>query len=203
MDKAFSLGPRLRALRKERDLTQRDLAGQAGVSANAISLIERDEISPSVMTLQRLATALKVKMSYFFAEDDGEENVLHMKAGERPAITSKGVTIEAIGKRLREQRIEPFCVALEPHSESGRQQVVHSGHELVYCLRGAVEYEVDGQTYLLQEGDFLLFGAELPHHWRNPAAEKAEVLLILQTLNESYESVRRHFSSHPSLAHIG
>jgi transcriptional regulator with XRE-family HTH domain len=41
MDRTFSLGLRLRALRKERDLTQRELASQAGVSSNAISLIER------------------------------------------------------------------------------------------------------------------------------------------------------------------
>jgi transcriptional regulator with XRE-family HTH domain len=204
MDKAFSLGAKLRALRKERDLTQRDLASRAGISANAISLIERDEISPSVATLQRLAAALHVKMGYFFDEDDAQANIVHIKAGKRPSITSKGVTIESISKRLRGQELEPFFITLAPGSESGRRPVIHSGHEFVYCLRGMVEYEVDGDVYLLDEGDFLLFEAELPHHWRNPTKDKkAELLLILQTPNESDESVRRHFPGYPSLAHIG
>lgn len=197
-----SLGSKLRTLRKERDLTQRELASQAGISANAVSLIERDEISPSVATLQRLATALNVKMSYFF-DEDGQTDVMHIRASERPFIESKGVTIESIGQRLRGQELEPFFISLAPNSESGRRHVIHSGHEFVYCVRGRVEYEIDGQIYLLNEGDFLLFEAQLPHHWRNPTGEKAELLLILQTPNESDESVRRHFSSYPSLTHIG
>jgi transcriptional regulator with XRE-family HTH domain len=198
----FSLGSKLRTLRKERDLTQRELASQAGISANAVSLIERDEISPSVATLQRLATSLNVKMSYFF-DEDGQTDVVHIRASERPFIESKGVTIESIGQRLRGQELEPFFISLAPNSESGRRHVIHSGHEFVYCVRGRVEYEIDGQIYLLNEGDFLLFEAQLPHHWRNPTGEKAELLLILQTPNESDESVRRHFSSYPSLTHIG
>lgn len=202
MDKEFSLGSRLRTLRKERDLTQRGLASRAGISANAVSLIERGEISPSVATLQRLATSLNVKMSYFF-DEDVQTNVMHIKADARPSLTSKGVTIESIGKRLRGQELEPFFIALAPGSESGKRQVMHSGHEFVYCLRGTVEYEIDGNVYLLKEGDFLLLEADLPHHWRNPTGEKAELLLILQTPNESSESVRRHFSSYPSLTHIG
>ncbi len=198
----FSLGAKLRTLRKERDLTQRELASQAGISANAVSLIERNEISPSVATLQRLATALNVKMSYFF-DEDGQTDVMHIRASERPFIESKGVTIESIGQRLRGQELEPFFISLAPNSESGRRHVIHSGHEFVYCVRGKVEYEIDGEVYLLNEGDFLLFEAQLPHHWRNPTNEKAKLLLILQTPNESDESVRRHFSSYPSLTHIG
>jgi transcriptional regulator with XRE-family HTH domain len=202
MDKVLSLGTKLRALRKERDLTQRDLASLASLSANAISLIERDEISPSVATLQRLAAALNVKIGYFF-DEDVQTDIMHVKAGERPSITGKGVTIESIGERLRGQEMEPFFISLAPGSESGRQQVIHSGHEFVYCVRGEVEYEIDGDVYTLNEGDFLLFEAQLPHHWRNPTPEKAELLLILQTPDESGDPVRRHFSSYPSLTHIG
>jgi transcriptional regulator with XRE-family HTH domain len=202
MKKNLSLGSRLRALRKERDLTQRELASRAGVSSNAISLIERGEISPSVATLQNLAAALSVKMSYFF-EEDAQTNIVHIKASERPFLESKGVTIESIGKRLEGQELEPFFVILAPDSESGTRQVIHSGHEFVYCVRGRVEYEIDGEIYMLNKGDFLLFEAELPHHWRNPTTEQAELLLILQTPDGSNESVRRHFSSYPSVTHVG
>jgi len=202
MNKASLLGSRLRALRKERDLTQRELASRAGISSNAISLIERSEISPSVATLQNLATALNVKMSYFF-DEDVLTNIVHVKPDERPSLESKGVTIESIGKHLHGQELEPFFISLAPDSESGRRQVIHSGHEFVYCVRGRVEYEIDGDVYMLNEGDFLLFEAQLPHHWRNLTSETAELLLILQTPNGSNETVRRHFSSYPSLTHVG
>jgi len=203
MDELASLGAKLRRLRKERDLSQRDLAGHSGVSANAISLIERNEISPSVATLQRLATALSVRISYFFEQDDSQANVIHIRATDRPSLSSRGVTITGIGRRLREQEVEPFSITLSPGAASGLQPVIHSGHEIVYCLEGMIEYEIDSAVYLLEAGDFLLFEAELPHFWRNPTADDAKLLLILQTPDESTESVRRHFSNHPSITHFG
>ena len=202
MDKRSKLGSRLRAVRKERSLTQRELATRAGVSSNAISLIERGEISPSVATLQNLATALQVKMSYFF-DEDVQIDILHTKASERPALESKEVIIEGLGKRLKGQELEPFFVSLAPDSEGGERQVIHPGHEFVYCVRGSVDYEIDGNVYVLGEGDSLLFEAQLPHHWRNPTSETAELLLILQTLDGSNEAVRRHFPSYPSLTYVG
>lgn len=198
----FSLGAKLRYIRDERGYSQRELAEKAGISTNAVSLIERDESSPSVATLQALAAALAVKMSYFF-EDDGPEHVLHVKAGARPTIMGKGVQIEALGRELERQELEPFVIILEPRSGSGDRQVVHTGHELVYCLSGQVEYIIDGELYLISEGDFLLFEAHLPHIWRNTSDAEARFLLVLQTPGQSPEPVQRHFPGHPSITHIG
>jgi transcriptional regulator with XRE-family HTH domain len=202
MDKGFSLGGKLRAIRDERGLSQRELAQRSGLSANAISLIERDENSPSVATLQSLATALQIKISYFFDIDETQQ-VLHVKANARPSIASYGVRIEGIGKELNRQEIEPFRITLDPQSESGNRQVVHTGHEFVYCLEGQIEYIIDGTIYSLEKGDFLLFEAQLPHIWRNVSDQEAQFLLILQTPGESNEPVQRHFPRYPSLTHLG
>ncbi len=198
----YTIGNKLRAAREERGLSQRELAHQASLSTNAISLIERDENSPSVSTLQSLATALNVKMSYFF-DDHDPVTVLHVNAGQRPAITSKGLRIEGLGGKLNRQEMDPFLVTLEPHSESGLRQVVHTGHELVYCIVGKVEYLIDGQIHQLESGDLLLFEAHLPHLWRNTTDEQAVILLVLQASGPAGEPVERHFSDYPSVVHIG
>jgi transcriptional regulator with XRE-family HTH domain len=196
-----TVGDRLRILRAERNLSQRALAQLASISPNSISLIERDEISPSVATLQNLATALRVRVSYFF-EDETEQNVLHVKAGQRSAVDSQGVRIESIGSRIHAQEIEPFLVRLAPHTSSGERQVIHAGHEVVYCLKGRLEYLIDGTIYQVEEGDFVLFEAGLPHLWRNPYDTEAEFLLILQTPGATLEPVKRHFIEYPSITHI-
>jgi len=203
MDGTFSLGEKLRQLRSERSISQRDLARLAGLSPNSISLIERDETSPSVATLQSLATALNIRMSYFF-EEATPSSVLHIKSGSRPKIESNGVVIEGMGKTLPFQELEPFIISLAARAGSGgERQVVHSGHEFVYCLQGRIEYVIDGKVYLMEGGDILIFEATLPHLWRNPFDEEAKFILVLQTPNASRESVQRHFSSHPSVNHIG
>ncbi|NWG08025.1 MAG: helix-turn-helix transcriptional regulator [Chloroflexi bacterium] len=203
MEGSFSLGDKLRQLRSERNISQRELAKMAGLSPNSISLIERDETSPSVATLQSLASALNIRMSYFF-EEEAPASVLYIKSGSRPKIESGGVTIEGMGKTLPDQELEPFAVTLEPKAGSGgERQVVHTGHEFVYCLQGKIEYVIDGTIYLMETGDILIFEATLPHLWRNPFDEEARFILVLQTPNASREPVQRHFSSHPSVKHIG
>src|SRR4030042_3304163 len=107
MNPRITLGRRLRAIRDERGLSQRELAANSGLSTNAISLIERDENSPSVATLQMLASALNVKMSYFF-DDEKTQKVLNVKAGLRPSMDSRGVRIEGIGGEMARQGREPF-----------------------------------------------------------------------------------------------
>jgi transcriptional regulator with XRE-family HTH domain len=201
MSDMLSLGDKLRRLRTERSISQRDLAHLAGISANSISLIERGEISPSVATLQNLATALKIRVSYFF-DDESAGNVLHVKAVERPILKSGGVKIEGVGQRLKTQELEPFRITLEPQAVSGERQVVHPGVELVCCQVGQLEYLIDGKVYHLEKGDFLVFEATLPHTWSNPFDQKAEFLLVLQTPNDSLDSVQRHFVDYPSITHI-
>lgn len=201
-DTGFSLSTRLRGLRKERGLSQRELADLASLSPNAISLIERDEISPSVATLQRLAGALGVKMSYFF-ETETLAPVLHVRSGERPVIHGAGLTIEGLGARLAGQQMEPFLVTLAPHADMGTGQVVHAGHEFVCCLANHVQYEIENASYLLAPGDFLLFEANLPHRWGNPGDAEARLLLVLQAPDGVQEPARRHFSDYPSVTHLG
>ena len=201
-DTDFSLGSRLRGLRKERTLSQRQLAELAGLSPNAISLIERDEISPSVATLQRLAGALGVKMSYFF-ETETLAQILHVHPSQRPMIRNAGLTIEGLGARLDGQQMEPFFITLAPHADMGAGQVGHAGHEFVCCLTGQAHYEIDGAIYLLEPGDFLLFEAELPHRWGNPGDEPARLVLVLQAPDGVQKPAQRHFSDYPSVTHLG
>jgi transcriptional regulator with XRE-family HTH domain len=201
-DTVFSLGARLRDLRRERALSQRELAELAGLSPNAISLIERDDQSPSVATLQRLARALSVKMSYFF-ETETVAHVLHFRANQQPVIKSRGLTIEGLGARLEGQQMEPFFITLAPHADMGAGHVAHQGHEFVCCLAGQLCYEVDGVSYTLQPGDFVLFEADLPHRGGNPGDEEARLLLVLQAPDDTTEPTRRHFSEFPSVAHLG
>jgi transcriptional regulator with XRE-family HTH domain len=198
-----SLGTKLRNLRRERELSQRDLAQQAGLSPNAISLIERDAISPSVATLQRLAGALGVKMGYFFADDPAEASVILARAGQRPAIVGQGLTIEGLGAKLVAQQLEPYYITLAPQANTGREWVVHTGHELVCCLAGQVEYKIDDHTYLLEPGDFLLFEAELPHAWCNPGPEMARLLLVLHAPGAVHDPAQQHFPGYPSVAQMG
>ncbi len=54
-DHGVDVGARLLKLRKGRRLTLQDMSALTGVSASAFSKIERNELSPTISTMQRIA----------------------------------------------------------------------------------------------------------------------------------------------------
>ena len=188
------VGSQVRALRTERGLSMRGLAELCELSPNAISLIERGVTSPSVSTLHRLATALKVPITAFFEKQDDRVELILSRANERPFTGTDSVVLESLGAGLEHQMLEPFVVTLKPGADSGNQVMAHDGHELVYCLQGELEYEVAGTRYRLAAGDAVLFEARLAHCWRNPGRDPVVFLLIFQTATQG-ESVEQHL--HP------
>jgi len=60
------VGRRLRERRSAQQLTLKQLANRTGLSVSLISQIELGKSAASMSTLHKLATALQVKMTYFF-----------------------------------------------------------------------------------------------------------------------------------------
>ena len=60
-DAARQFGANLRCAREQANLTQEDLASTAGMDRSAISLLERGRRNPSLETILKLATALKLE----------------------------------------------------------------------------------------------------------------------------------------------
>ena len=72
-DVLFVLGARLKAARKERDLTQERLAELSGLSARHIANIEKGDVNPSFEALRTLVKTLGVSFDSIF--DPPEEQV--------------------------------------------------------------------------------------------------------------------------------
>ncbi|MBT9172322.1 MAG: HTH-type transcriptional repressor RghR [Syntrophomonadaceae bacterium] len=64
------LGRRLRALRRLKRLTQKDLAGLLGISVSNLSTIERGDKYPRVDMLKRIARILDVPLEELFVLPD-------------------------------------------------------------------------------------------------------------------------------------
>jgi transcriptional regulator with XRE-family HTH domain len=59
----------LRRLRRERDISQEELADRAGLNRNYVGMVEREENAPTVDVLEQLARALDVEAIELFRAD--------------------------------------------------------------------------------------------------------------------------------------
>ncbi|MBI5651412.1 MAG: cupin domain-containing protein [Chloroflexi bacterium] len=192
----MNVGQRLKQLRAERNLTSRELSEQSGLAVNTLSLIETGKTSPSVSTLQQIATALQVPILAFFESHLLPTSIGYTKSNQRPRAKFGLATLEDLGAGVASSSIEPFIVTLEPYSSSGTQSIVHTGYEFVYCLSGRILYTIEDRPYLLEPGDSLLFESHLPHRWQNIHAEPTQTLLVLYPLDKPAHSRARHFERH-------
>ncbi len=190
---SIDVGARLRALREERGLSLRALARKSGLSANALSMIERGRTSPSVSTLYKLAAALQVPVTAFFQQQTERQEVVFIPRDERPRLPFSRGLWEALGGGKYLGQMEPSLLTLEAGGNSGPFPVTHTGHEFVFCLRGMLEYEVEGKRYLLQAGDALLFSARLKHCWRNAGRTVVTALIVLAGFAEGEHPSEMHF----------
>jgi transcriptional regulator with XRE-family HTH domain len=194
------VGHRLRALRTERKLSMRALAERSGLNVNTLSLIENGKTSPSVSTLQQIAQALTVPIVAFFETEAPNKHLVYVKAAERASAVFAHGTLVDLGTGMAERTVEPLVITLGPNQGSGPQPIVHTGHEFVYCLKGRLLYTVEDSSFLLAEGDSLLFEAHLPHHCQNVDLDTTQALLVLCPADARDQPTALHFGpvGHPA-----
>jgi transcriptional regulator with XRE-family HTH domain len=154
------IGKKLKEARLRDDQTIQDLAERSGVSANMISRIERGLTIPSVQILMKLAAAFGLSISCFVEEPEKKASVVFTARGRGDPSFS-----------VLYDTIETGCDSGGP--------LVQIGEEFVFVLEGCLEFQIRGETYLLNPGDALTFKAALPHQWRNVAEGPTKVLWVI------------------------
>lgn len=183
----------LRELREARGISMRTLATKSGLSANALSMIERGKTSPSVSTLYKLADALGVSITAFFGAETEKKQVVFLKQDERSRMSFTRGLFEALGGEKFVGRVEPFMLTLESGASSGPHSIVHSGHEFIFCLRGQLDYTVEKEVFHLSAGDSLLFASKLQHKWKNPSNMVTNALIVISGFAEGEQPHAMHW----------
>jgi transcriptional regulator with XRE-family HTH domain len=179
------MGERLRAARRARGLSLRELSGRLGVSASLISQVETGRANPSVSTLYAIATELDVSLDELLFEDRrtaaasrGEpttpgrvERMLQPRETRRRIRLASGVTWDRL-TTTSEPDSEFLYVTYEvggASSNDGFQR--HQGHEWGYVIDGELEVHIGFDVIVLRPGDAVSFDSTIPHRLANNGAE--------------------------------
>jgi len=162
-----AIGHQIRLLRRERDLSVADLGAAAGISPGMVSKMENGQISPSLSSINAIATALNVPITALFSAFEESRDCSFVKRGQGVVIERRGTKVghvyELLGAGLRgEVVVEPYLITLEGDAEA-YTSFRHTGIEFIYMLTGEVVYRHANQDYHLQPGDSLLFDSGALH----------------------------------------
>ena len=175
------IGKKLKATRLRNDMTIQELAVRSNVSSNMISRIERGLTTPSVEIIVRLANSFGMSINYFVEEAEKGSTIVHTKKGQGEPIFffEDKHQIISLTQGLRDPNFTVFFDTIEPNCGSGDGGMVHSGEEFALVVEGTLEFIVDDERFVLEEGDSIVFKASLPHRWRNLYQGKTNVLWVV------------------------
>ena len=166
----MDIGHKLRTIRKQRGLSQRELAARAGLTNGTISLIEKNRTSPSVASLKSLLDAIPISMAEFFSTlEESQAPKVFYKAEEFTEIApvSEGqVSLRQLGN-AEHHALQVLHETYPAGADTGPELLSHNGEEAGIVVRGSIEVTVDGNVAVLNVGDGYLFDSRLPHRFRN------------------------------------
>src|SRR3712207_6451006 len=171
-DVLTAVGPRLRALRRQRVGTLAQLSEQTGISVSTLSRLESGQRRPTLELLLPLARAHQVSLDELVdAPPTGDPRVVL-----RP-VRRFGATVIPLSRRPG--GLQSFKIVYPPGWPGGEPEPkVHEGYEWVYVLGGTLHLRLGAQQAVLRPGEVVEFDTRVPHCFTNPGPEPAEVISV-------------------------
>ncbi|NES15097.1 MULTISPECIES: helix-turn-helix domain-containing protein [Micromonospora] len=187
LDQALdAVGPRLRALRQQRETTLAELAAATGISVSTLSRLESGSRRPTLELLLPLARAHGVTLDELVDAPPTGDPRVHLRPITRHGMTMLPLTRRAGG-------IQAYKLVLPGDGRRGEPDPqTHEGYEWVYVLNGRLRVILGEHDLVLSPGEAAEFDTRVPH-WFGPAdAEPVELLSLFGRQGE-----RAHLRARP------
>ena len=173
------ISERLRAFRKSRKMTLKDVADRAGCTSAYISQLEKGRANPSIATLKRIASVFNVKIIDFFLDDQDEEDEVLVRKEQRVMMgfNMGSAVIESLVRTTQNKRMQPLYNRLKPGAGSNGEYT-HEGEEFGIVLAGELELVVGDSVYYVKEGDSFYFPSTTSHGFYNRGEKDTIVIWV-------------------------
>ncbi|MBI2160506.1 MAG: helix-turn-helix domain-containing protein [Candidatus Rokubacteria bacterium] len=178
-----ALGTRIKGLRAERGLQQRQLAEKAELTPSMVSQIESGRLTPSLHTLGRIAAALGVPIASLF---DGQPagSIVVSRKKDYPVVSFDGSSERwaVLGAGLFQGKIRAVVSTLgaKERGVTTEKVIIKPGQmKLFYVLEGKVALLYNGDRHVLEAGDSALLDGGTPHGWENLGSKPAQALWVI------------------------
>ena len=180
---APALGPRIKALRKERGLSLAQLANSAGVSQATLSRVENEQTLVSAHHLYQFSQTLGVDITEFFQEagrsiSSGIRSIC--RKGEGVALSPQRYEAQVLCTDLASKRMHPAIdtVTIRTLEDAGGYSR-HDGEEFLHVLVGKLRLETEFyEPLLLTQGDSIYFDARMGHAYLSANGKPVQILVV-------------------------
>ena len=169
----------LKRLRREKEITLDVLAEITGVSKSMLGQIERGESAPSVATLWKISTGMKISFTSLMVENKQEaqiidnEDIIPLNNGDNRFKLYPVFPFEP-GRNF-----EILTIEMEPGAESLSSPHDLGTEEFVMVYSGQMTLLVGDTTYTLNTGQSIRYQADKNHGYFNKSTEHVKLCMVI------------------------
>ncbi|RPE45724.1 XRE family transcriptional regulator [Streptomyces sp. Ag109_O5-1] len=183
-DVLAEVGPRLRRIRKEREVTLAALSETTGISVSTLSRLESGLRKPSLELLLPIAQAHQVPLDELVGAPPVGDPRVRAKPMERYGRTFWPLTRQPGG-------LQAFKV-VEPKRKLDPEPRTHEGYEWLYVLAGKLRLVLGEHDVVLAPGEAAEFDTRVPHWFGSTGEGPVEFLSLFGPQGE-----RMHVRARP------
>lgn len=164
----LAIGKQLKAVRQERNLTLEEASVITGVSKPMLGQIERGQSVPTIHTLWKIATGLKIPLSLLLQEQTLAYTIV--SCGEEKRISEENGAMRAypIFPYDPIRSFETFYLEFDPGCRHRSDRHNKNVEETVFILSGKLDLIIKEEKITLTERQAIRFSADVAHSYQNP-----------------------------------
>ncbi|NCF66506.1 MAG: helix-turn-helix transcriptional regulator [Anaerolineaceae bacterium] len=173
----MKIGERIRIRRKELNLSLRELGQKTGVSASFLSQVENDQVSPSLNSLQSIATALQVPMFYFLSDAQGGAVV---RAGERSKLyfSDSKIGYDLLTPDFTRQMMA-VLIRLEPYARRIAMPLARPTEQWMHVVQGCLQIKIGDDMHVLDPGDTIYYNGDLLNEFCSASDDELVIICCI------------------------
>ena len=180
----YEIGPKIRRLRKSKELSLVRLGDHTGMSAGLLSKIETGQLIPTLPTLMRIATVFGVGLDHFFENEATRPKATVVRRADRLRLPNRtdGVSptywFESLDFPMTDRRMDAYLATFEPGADATVPHR-HTGGEFIYVVGGSMLLSFDAESVELNEGDSTYFDPSHPHSYRQKGKQPCCAVVVV------------------------
>ena len=174
------LGERIKRKRENLHLQLNELASKVGVSASALSQIEKAKAFPSIVTLKTIADKLHTTVGELIGEHEALSNNPLMRFDEVSFVeeNESGCSSYLLSNHGTSKQMDTLLLKLAPGANSDGILKPHPSQSFLFVLSGHVSVKLDENSYHLNQNDSFYLNSNRPHHISNMSNHESQVIVI-------------------------
>lgn len=179
-DILVNLGSQLKRIRKDKDLSLKQVAEMSDVSIGLISKIENFRTTPSLPVLLKIMQSLQINISDLNLTSHTSEKYILIRNGKgevEEREDSQGLEYTFLfTKSITDSTLRTYIVKV--NKDVHREPIATDAHEFIYVIEGKLDYIINDELIKLKQGDVLFFDGSAPHAVQNNHKKTAILLKI-------------------------